>query len=456
MRHLRLLTSLMLSFLPVLTSAQIITTAADDTKLRQIIIFGRHGVRSPVASEEMLASFTARKYPKFNVLPGYLTQHGAAAARILGTYWRDYLLHEGLLTGNSAADGQRAYFRANSIERSIATAAAMAAGVYPGTSVPVRSFPLGQPDALFDPIAAKVVRVDGARAAREVSGILGNGTAIKAAYASEFDLIRGVLQSHAAPGAPLAEGTSRDPTALPIPLVPNPNAVTNTVIETGAVLATLLAADPFVMEYAEGLPPQDVAWGELSRDALSQQTRIINLLFDIETLPPYLNRLQSSNAAAHILRSLQQAASGKRVAGAMGEVGTNVIVVNSSDAYVIGLAGLMGLHWLLQGYQPDYCAPDGAIVLELRQSVITRKYFVRGFYTAQTLDQLRELTPLGLDRPPATMQLLLPGAHRPSESLDVPFSDFTAAVNAAIDQHAVQNPTRERLPPSVAEVRESQ
>ncbi len=445
----RLLASLLASLLPLLASAQIVISAKNDTQLRQIIIFGRHGVRSPVASEEILAYFTERKYPKFDVPPGYLTRHGAAAATILGAYWRDYLLHERLLTGNSAADSQRAYFRANSIERSNATAAALAAGLYPGSSVPVHSFRLGQPDALFDPIAAKVVRVDGARAAREVAGILGSGAAIKAAYGSEFDLIRDVLQSHEAPGAPLPNGASRDPTALPIPLVPNSkDAVTNTVIDTGAVLATLLAADPFVMEYAEGLPPQDVAWGELSRAALSQQTRIINLLFDIETLPPYLNRLQSSNAAAHILRSLQQAASGKRVAGAMGEVGTNVIVVNSSDAYVVGLAGLMGLHWLLPGYQPDYCAPDGAIVLELRQSTRTAQYLVRGFYTAQTLEQLRELTPLGLDTPPATMQLLLPGARRSSESLDVPLSDFTAAVNAEIDQRAVQDPSREQLPPS--------
>jgi len=30
----------------------------------------------------------------------------------------------------------------------------------------------------------------------------------------------------------------------------------------------------------------------------------------------------------------------------------------------------------------------------------------------------------------------------------VPLSDFTAAVNAEIDQRAVQDPSREQLPPS--------
>ena len=39
-----------------------------------------------------------------------------------------------------------------------------------------------------------------------------------------------------------------------------------------------------------------------------------------------------------------------------------MVVVNSSDAYVAGLAGLLDLHWLLPGYQRDYCAPGGNLV----------------------------------------------------------------------------------------------
>ena len=52
---------------------------------------------------------------------GYLTPHGAQAEILLGSYFRSYLLAEGLLTGSDAEDAQKSYFRANSIQRSNVT-----------------------------------------------------------------------------------------------------------------------------------------------------------------------------------------------------------------------------------------------------------------------------------------------------------------------------------------------
>ena len=90
------------------------------------------------------------------------------------------------------------------------------------------------------------------------------------------------------------------------------------------------------------------------------------------------------------------------------------------------------LHWLLPGYQPDFCAPGGALVFELRQVRATGQYLVRVFYTAQTFDQLRNLTPLTLEEPPATMQLLIPGGSNSATNLDVNFITFSNLMNAAI------------------------
>ena len=85
-------------------------------------------------------------------------------------------------------------------------------------------------------------------------------------------------------------------------------------------------------------------------------------------LTPYLDRIQSSNAASHVLRSMEQAVIGDDIPGAFGNPKSRVITVISSDAYVVGLAGLLRLHWQLPGYQPDFCAPGGALVFELRQA----------------------------------------------------------------------------------------
>jgi 4-phytase / acid phosphatase len=96
--------------------------ATDPTVLKQIIIFGRHSVRSSVVPDAMLATMASQPYPDFGVPTGYLTPHGAQAEVLLGSYFRGYLLAEGLLTGADADDAQRSYFRANSIQRSNVTA----------------------------------------------------------------------------------------------------------------------------------------------------------------------------------------------------------------------------------------------------------------------------------------------------------------------------------------------
>jgi 4-phytase/acid phosphatase len=194
------------------------------------------------------------------------------------------------------------------------------------------------------------------------------------------------------------------------------------------------------MQYADGFPLDQVAWGRLSSDTLSQQTRIANLYFRIQLLSPYLNQLQSSNLASHLLRTMKQAVRGRNTRGAFGTARTRLIVIISSDAYLAGLAGLLRLHWQLPGYQPDFCSPGGALVIELRRSNSTQEYLVRVFYTGQTLDQLRDLTPLTLENPPATMQLLVPGGSNSATDLDVQFKTFRKLIEGAIEPSYVQDP----------------
>jgi 4-phytase/acid phosphatase len=436
--------------LPALqTLAQTVPPSTDDTTLKQIIIFGRHGVRSAAVPYSVIQSFAARPYPDFGVPAGYLTPHGAQAEVLLGGYFRAYLRAEGLLTGDDRRDAKQSYFRANSIQRSNISAASLAAGLLPDATVGVHSYALGTPDPIFDPISAKVVTVDGARAAKEVAGIFGSGSSLASAYSGERALIRSVLFNYplGTVPAPATPAGLVDVTAVPVPLTANTTGVSAAnAINAGGLTYTLLAADPFVMEYTDGLPMDQVAWGQLSLDQLSQQTRIITLDFDIQMNAPYLNQLQSSNAAAHILRSMEQEVYGTRIPGAFSGPKTKLLVINSSDAYVEGLASLLHLNWDLPGYQPEYCAPGGSLVFELRESNTTGKHIVRAFYTAQTFDQLRNLTPLTLDAPPATQQLLIPGGNKSDTSLDVDFDRFHELVERAIDPAYVQSPEQEVAP----------
>jgi 4-phytase/acid phosphatase len=207
-------------------------------------------------------------------------------------------------------------------------------------------------------------------------------------------------------------------------------------------------ADPFVMEYADGFATTNVGWGRLTPEELSQQTRINTLQLDICMRQPYLARVQSSDAASHILRTMSQAVTGTNLAGAFGDTNSQIHVIISSDYYVAGVAGLLNADWFLPGYEPDFCTPGGALVFELRQVRATEDYLVRVFYTAQTLDQLRNLSTLSLTNPPATMQLFIPGADLTATNLDISFAAFSDFLTDAIDLECVE-PFDTEQPPGV-------
>jgi len=435
-------------------AAQTIPAADDGTTLKQIIVFGRHSVRSPTAKPETLVPYAVESYPDdFGVPPGYLTQHGQEAELLLGSYFRAYLLHERLLTGNARTDLAHSYFRANSIQRSNVTAAKFGAALLPGATIPVHSFSLGTSDPVFDPLGStpQVATVDPARAELEVQGIFGSGGALTSASSGERSLARSVLFDYSLgiQPTPATPSGKTDVASILFSLSANTTElVTGNILNLGGLPSIINATDPFVMEYTAGKPLGEVGWGRLPLDELSQLTRLITLEFSIAMRSPYLARVQSSNAASHILRSMEQVVIGDDIPGGFGDAKSRVIVAISSDAYMAGLAGLLDLHWLLPGYQPDFCPPGGAIVFELRQSRRTREFLVRAFYTAQTFDQLRNLTPLTLAAPPATMQLLIPGVGHSATDLDVSFDSFQKLLRKAIDRKCVEDPLQE-VPPGV-------
>jgi 4-phytase / acid phosphatase len=455
---------------PVL--AQTIKAVDDGTVLKEIIFFGRHSIRTATSGTNSLDQCSANPFPDFvGVTIGYLTPRGQQAAGLLGSYFHDYLLHEGLLTGDANSDLARSYFRANTIERSYMTAAKFGAGLIPGANIPVHTYypppsnadpATTNVDPVIDPLLAGVAKVDPVRALAEIQGVFGSGTNLSSAYSGELSLISKLLYP---PGTqPLYPGTSPtngalpgsfDPTTVPISLTISapltnggPPYYTGNVIAMGGLDSVVTAADPFVMQYSDDFPTNDVGWGQLKLDALSQQTRINTLQIEIAMRQPYLARVQSSSAASHILRTMIQTISGTNLAGAFGDTNTQIHEIVSSDYYVGGLAGLLGAHWLLPGYQPDFCPPGGTLVFELRQVRATGQYLVRVFYTAQTFDQLRNLTPLSLAEPPATMQLLIPGGSNSATNLDVNFTTFSNLLNAAIGLEYVP-PFDQETPPGV-------
>ena len=412
--------------------------SVDDTQLKQVIIFGRHGVRTPILPNVTLNAFSALPFPDFAAAGvSVLTPNGGKNETLLGGYFRLRLMQEGLLTGKDSADAAFLYLRANGTPLIVGTAQAFAAGMLPAASININSYTAPANDPLFNPLNAGVATLDYQKAVAAVNGRLGdNPQSLAFAYAPELALTRSVLFNYPVSQTPvLATPAGKiDATAIPISVAAGTTALP---VDLGGLTMVSSAIDPFVMEYADGLPGSQVGWGQLTDGGILQTFRLYNLLLDLEFRTPYLAGVQSSNIASHVVRSLVQAATGSSMSGALGTPSTKVIVLVASNTNITGLAGLLHLDWLLPGYQADACAPGGALVFELRQSQSTGEYLVRALYITQTMEQLRNLTVLTLDTPPAVAPVFIPGCSIRNATFDCPLDRFVEVSKQVIDPHSV-------------------
>jgi len=79
---------------------------------------------------------------------------------------------------------------------------------------------------------------------------------------------------------------------------------------------------------------------------------------------------------SHVWRSLEQAATGKETAGALGKPGDALLLLAGHDTNLSNLSGMLGLLWKLAGYQPDGTPPGGGLIFSVRRDA-GGHYFVR-------------------------------------------------------------------------------
>jgi 4-phytase/acid phosphatase len=70
-------------------------------------------------------------------------------------------------------------------------------------------------------------------------------------------------------------------------------------------------SENLLLEYANGMRGDDLGWGRLTRENLERVLEVHTVYADIMRRTPYLARARASNLLAHVLRSLEQAATGK-------------------------------------------------------------------------------------------------------------------------------------------------
>ena len=367
-----------------LTTAQ--AYAGDSLQLERVVLLYRHGVRTPLPGEIQLNEASGKAWPTWTQPPSELTPHGAAGARLMGRYDRQHLAAAGLFSASGCPNASQTWFWANTDQRTIASAQALAEGFAPGCRITVGHLTQGSEDALFHPIEAGATTWNAHDSVVSITRSTGGPDRLTSAHTDALLAFAKVMGC----------GTHRDPDWCHAEhwhgnLTVSPD--TRHMVLTGPIADTSGTAEAILMAYAEGRPMRDVGWGRVTSTQLQQLSQLHALLFGIYARPDYMAERVASVMSQRIIHLLQD------------ERAPKLSVLVGSDNNIVALASVLGLHFQMPDYAEDDPPIGGALGIELWRDQANGKRYVRVIYQAQSLAQLRALQMNGQRAIPTSVTL---------------------------------------------------
>lgn len=375
-------------------------------KLERVAMMMRHGIRPPTKAVATPAGTTAQPWAAWSSPYGELTPRGGEGARLMGVYYHAFLSARGLLGRDGcAADGDVVAF-ASSKQRAIKTAEMFVEGLQPGCGVKVDRPDSEDNDLIFHPSEGIDGDIALQAALRQKPGL----AAEPRLRAAEFAVLQRVLGCD--PVTKAGCDIAKKPSHL--------EAAKNDTPELeGALSVASTGGQTVLLEYLEGRPMSEVGWGRASKADIQAMLRFHTLKFHYEVGAPYVAERYAAPVAQKILDALS------------GAQGPKVTMLVGHDTNIAALRGFLGAEFTVADYPRNDPPPGGAMGFELLKAESGKRY-VRAFYTAQTMDQLRELRPLTLSNPPSFTYLRLPGCGVAGEPTLCPLETFQKIVGGKL------------------------
>ncbi|GAA0700681.1 histidine-type phosphatase [Dyella marensis] len=338
---------------------------AGEATLRLRVVVLRHGVRAPTKAPEALAPYASRPWTAWPVAPGQLTPHGSEGMRALGESYRRLFAADGLWSG--ACDRVNdVVVIADSTPRNHASGAALAQGLAADCQPTYLALPTDRNNPLFHFGAKDDDKDDDDK------------PALPAAWPpAELAQLQRVLLGCEG-SACLAKAHADGRKTL---LDANGDGERAKALKTAGSLSENL-----MLEYAQGFPAANVAWGQGDEATIGRLVTLHNLQFALSKKAMPAAARGGSNLLAHVLASLQQAAGEKTPIAPLTAASTRAVLVVGHDTNLAQLAGLLDADWHDAAHPDDY-PPGGALVFDLWQT--HGKYSVSVSTAMPTLASLR-------------------------------------------------------------------
>jgi len=411
-----------LAALPFGFSAQ---AAEGDLQLQQVLMMSRHNLRAPLADNgSVLEQSTKKAWPQWDVPGGQLTTKGGVLEVYMGHYTREWLAQQGLVKSGECPSSDDVFAYANSLQRTVATAQFFINGAFPGCDIAVtHQDEMGSMDPIFNPVIT-----NGSEEFNKQALTAMNAAGEKLSLKPAFQRLEKIIDYKNAPvcnGKKQCSLSSDNQNKFKAnngeePGVSGPLKVGNSLV------------DAFTLQYYEGLPLDQVAWGQIkTAEQWKELSAIKNGYQDALFTSPEVARNVAAPLVDYIRSQLidQDKATAPKVTLMVGHDSNIASLLTALDFKPYELPG-----------QNERTPIGGKIVFERWHDSKNDKDLVKVEYIYQSADQLRNAEPLTLKNPPQRVTLQMKGCETDANGF-CSWEQFTQVLNTAVQGTAMQQAT---------------
>lgn len=389
------------------------TAAPEGYQLQQVLIMSRHNLRAPLANNgSVLEQSTAKAWPQWDVPGGQLTTKGGVLEVYMGHYMREWLAQQKLVTSGECPPENAVYAYANSLQRTVATAQFFITGAFPGCGIAVHHQPqMGTMDPTFNPVIT-----DDSPAFREKALQAMEKERQGMQLTESYKLLETMIDYRNSPSCKekqvcsLSEGKDTFSAGYQHePGVSGPLKVGNSLV------------DAFTLQYYEGFPKDQVAWGEITSD---KQWQVLSKLKNGYQDSLFTSTAVAQNVAKPLVKYIDNALVGEGASKA------KVTLLVGHDSNIASLLTALDFKPYQLPGQYERTPIGGKLLFQRWHDSGSNRDLMKIEYVYQSTEQLRNADPLTLQTPPQRVTLALNGCPVDDQGF-CPLETFKKVINEA-------------------------
>lgn len=390
-------------------------------QLEEMVVLSRHNIRSPLSGNgSALGNLTPHAWFKWTSGPSELSLRGGQLEIMMGQYFRQWLVRDGLMTENYLPKEGEMRFYANSMQRTIATAQYFSSGMLPVANVKIEhKYAPSKMDPVFNPQLTFVSDAFRAEAMKEISAMGGkNGLqGINDSLAAEYRVLEKTLDLKDSPLAKKEGFNKFRNDDLQIMLEVNKEPAMK-----GSLKLANSASDAFILQYYEEQDTTKAGFGhKLSQKEWEQVAKVKDVYGDVLFTAPSV----AVNVAHPLLTEMNKE---------LKTAGRKFTFLCGHDSNIASVLAALDVEEYSLPNSIEKKTPIGSKLVIEKFAGKDGKEYAAFSLVYQNTEQLRERTALTLDNPPEVFPLKLKGLKANGDGL-YRLEDVQARFQQAIDAY---------------------